>query len=140
MKIVINKCYGGFGLSLKAQKRFWELQGKEIFFYSKTAYKYSHGFNEYKKLTNLNRNNFLAYVLTKDLGEVVNKLPIDYLFYDDDIKRDNPYLIQVIEELGYEANGSHADLKIVEIPDGVEWEIEEYDGIECVVEKHRVWQ
>ena len=30
-------------------------------------------------------------------------------------------------------------LKVVEIPDGVDWEIEEYDGEEWVSEKHRVW-
>jgi len=30
-------------------------------------------------------------------------------------------------------------LKIVDIPDGVEWEIEEYDGMEWVAEKHRTW-
>ena len=29
--------------------------------------------------------------------------------------------------------------KIVEIPDGVQWEITEYDGKECIKEKHRSW-
>ena len=47
--------------------------------------------------------------------------------------------IQVVEELGEEANTPASKLKIVEIPDDVEWEIEEYDGIEWVAEKHRVW-
>ena len=36
-------------------------------------------------------------------------------------------------------NGKHATLKIVKIPDGVEWEIEEYDGREWISEKHRTW-
>ena len=43
-----------------------------------------------------------------------------------DPPRDHPLLIQVIEELGLEANGPHATLKVVEIPDDVEWAIEEY--------------
>jgi hypothetical protein len=29
---------------------------------------------------------------------------------------------------------------VVEIPDGVEWEIAEYDGLEWVAEKHRTWR
>ena len=32
-----------------------------------------------------------------------------------------------------------SDLKVVEIPDDVEWEIEEYDGNEWVSEVHRCW-
>jgi len=60
-------------------------------------------------------------------------------FYDRDIPRDDPILIQVFKELGDAANGFAADLKIVEIPDGVDWEIEEYDGNEWVAEVHRTW-
>lgn len=33
----------------------------------------------------------------------------------------------------------HADLKIVEIPPDVDWEINEYDGVEWVAETHRTW-
>ncbi len=32
-KIVINNCFGGFGLSPKAVKRIAELQGKECYFF-----------------------------------------------------------------------------------------------------------
>jgi len=53
--------------------------------------------------------------------------------------RADPKLIQVVEELGDKANGSCAKLEIVEIPDGVDWQIEEYDGNEHVAEKHRTW-
>lgn len=58
-------------------------------------------------------------------------------FYDE--RRANPALIQTIRELGDAANGACAELRIVEIPDGVSWQIEEYDGIEWVAEKHRTW-
>jgi hypothetical protein len=50
-----------------------------------------------------------------------------------------PKLIQVVEELGEKANGQFAKLRIIEIPDGVDWEIDEYDGSEKVEEKHRSW-
>lgn len=59
--------------------------------------------------------------------------------YHRDIERDDPLLIQVVEELGEAANGRCAALKIVEIPSDVEWQIEEYDGLEHVAEKHRIW-
>ena len=60
-------------------------------------------------------------------------------FYDRDIPRDDAALIQVVEELGDAANGSCADLKIVEIPNDVDWYVEEYDGNEWVAERHRTW-
>jgi len=53
--------------------------------------------------------------------------------------RAHPLIIRVIEELGEAANGEHAALKIVEIPDDVEFTIEEYDGLEHVAENHRTW-
>jgi hypothetical protein len=61
-------------------------------------------------------------------------------FSRHDIDRDSPILLQVIEQLGIdECHGKYASLKIVEIPDDVEWGIEEYDGKEHVAEAHRTW-
>ena len=60
--------------------------------------------------------------------------------YDRDIPRDDAYLVKVVKELGMAANGTHANLKIVEVPGDVEWIICEYDGAEWVAEKHRTWQ
>lgn len=53
--------------------------------------------------------------------------------------RTDPELIRCIETLGEAANGEFAYLKIVEIPDDVDWIIEEYDGKEWIAEKHREW-
>lgn len=85
MKIVINRCYGGFDLSEKAMK-------------------------------------FLG---------VGSEWP--------DIARNDPKLVECVEKLGEEANGTYAELKVVEIPDDVNWEIGEYDGLEWVEEVHRKW-
>jgi hypothetical protein len=60
-------------------------------------------------------------------------------FYDRNIPRDDAALVQVVEEMGVMANGAFAKLKIVKIPDDVEWQIDEYDGLEWVAEKHRTW-
>jgi len=56
-----------------------------------------------------------------------------------DICRDDSALVQVVEELGEEAMDNYADLKIVEIPEDVDWYIHEYDGMEHVAERHRTW-
>jgi len=64
------------------------------------------------------------------------------------IKRDDPRLIQVVEELGllaFPASYHHQGdepygLKIVSIPDDVEWEVVTPDvGGEWIQEKHRTW-
>jgi hypothetical protein len=56
-----------------------------------------------------------------------------------DVERDDPYLVQIVREMGAEANGRFSKLKIVEIPGDVDWEIGEYDGNEWIAEKHRTW-
>ena len=64
----------------------------------------------------------------------------EHHFDPNDIPRDDPHLVAVVAELGDGAAGDHAKLKIVEIPDDVEWEVDEYDGMEHVQEKHRTWR
>ena len=90
MKVVINKCYGGFSLSKKA----YDYLGIEWDGYG-------------------------------------------YKYQDD---RTNPKLIECVEKLGgKKASGKLASLEIVEIPDNIEWYIDEYDGIEHIAEKHNTW-
>ena len=60
--------------------------------------------------------------------------------YDDHDKRADPKLVECVERLGDAASGRYAHLKVVEIPDGIEYEISNYDGIETIHEKHRVWR
>jgi hypothetical protein len=101
-RIVVNRCFGGFGISRKAAERLVELGVPES--------------QQGKK-----DPDFWEYWVTQDL------------------KRTDPRLIQVVEELGEEANGMCAKLDIVEIPDGVDWEIHDYDGMETVRERSRSW-
>jgi hypothetical protein len=61
------------------------------------------------------------------------------VFTDRDVARDDPYLVAVVEELGDAASGRHANLKVVDVPDDVNWYIEDYDGLEWVAERHRTW-
>lgn len=93
MKIVINTCYGGFGLSTQA---------------------------------------FELYLAKKGVASIKSDERLD-------IPRDDADLVNIVCELGKRANNNYSDLKIVEIPDDVEWQIQDYDGIEWVSEKHRIW-
>jgi hypothetical protein len=65
------------------------------------------------------------------------------LEYRETIARDDPLLVKAVKELiGTYADSPHStyiDLAIIKIPDGVEWQIDEYDGQEWVAEKHRTW-
>lgn len=61
-------------------------------------------------------------------------------FHMSDICRDDPVLVDIVKQLGQEADGSCAELRIVEIPEDVNWYVEEYDGSEWVAERHRTWR
>jgi hypothetical protein len=61
-------------------------------------------------------------------------------YIDADVCRDDECLLRIIKDVGLDAaGGQFSKLKIVEIPDDVDWEIKEYDGVEWVAEKHRTW-
>jgi hypothetical protein len=79
-----------------------------------------------------------GYSLSKEAYEELG-IEWDGYGYEFDKDRTNPNLIKVVEKLGDAANGKYTQLKVVEIPDDVEWEIEEYDGLEWVSEVHRKW-
>ena len=104
IKVVYNTCYGGFGLSLAAMDRLVEL-GVE-------------GAAEQIKLTD---ESFRGYT---SMGN-------SYSIYG--LKRHDPRLVQVVEELGAKANGRYANLTIEEIS-GNKYRIDEYDGLESVIE------
>jgi len=132
MKIVINSCFGGFGLSHKACMLYARLSGFKLYAYRKDPKDIS----KYVPLKGKNKHDFLPiFYFKKPLTKFNNK----NWWYDRDIDRADPILVRVVEKLGEKANNSCASLKIVEIPDGVDWEIHEYDGSETIHEKHRSW-
>ena len=59
--------------------------------------------------------------------------------YSRDIARDCVHLVETIRTLGSAADTRYSNLKVVEIPDGVQWSVHEYDGSEWVAEAHRTW-
>ena len=141
MKLVINKCHGGFGLSHEAMLRYFEIKGITV---------YPEQSNDYWKHWNYWTVKLENRIETKE-GESFTSMSMDERIaynhayseqniYERDIERDDPALVQTIEELGVKANGRHAELSVVEIPDDVDWHISEYDGLEHVAERHRTWR
>ena len=48
--------------------------------------------------------------------------------------------VDAVENLGsLIASGDMAELEVIEIPDGIECYIEDYDGMETIHEVHRSW-
>lgn len=69
--------------------------------------------------------------------------PVDDIFDGyygpHDLDRSDDGLVDLVKTLGNESFGHSAKLKIVEVPDGVSWTVEEREGNEWVAEEHRTW-
>ena len=138
MKIVVNRCFGGFGLSEAAMLRYAEIKGI-------TLYPEPTGFgrNIYytvpadKRVAQMSPDEWKAASLEQ--RQAHNEAYSASTLSDSDIERDDPTLVQVVTELGTAADDRYSELEIVEIPDDVKWQIEEYDGKEWVAEVHRTW-
>lgn len=129
MKVAINTTYGGFSLSENLFEELLKLKGIKYFRWRNGLYDDFTTIpqEEYKRLEQEDAN--LPYS-KRNLR--TNECYINpYDFYED---RTDPELIEIVECFNPE------DIKVVEIPDDVEWYIEEDDGMEWVAEKHRTWQ
>ena len=125
MKVIINGDYGGFGLSDKVYEYLIKEKGWKC-----------------KKESEIKEDDI--DIILDDIDK--NKLGFSkYSFAKldrwGDSKKIRTYLdiIEAVEKLGEEANDRCASLKIIEIPDSVDWQVEEYDGNEWISEVHRTW-
>ena len=108
-QIVINNRHGGFDLSHQAVLRYAELKGLQL------------------QHEPLGFQDLQLYTLH---GEP---------WHPNQIPRDDPQLVQVVQQLGQKADGYYSQLHIVTIPPDVRWIIQDYDGWEWVAEQHRTW-
>jgi len=139
MKIVVNRCYGGFGLSHEACLHYAKLAGFKLYPFIESwdtkGHLIPHTFVPYtgKEKTRFGIIHYSKKPLIK--GECDEKA----VWYEGHLKRDDPILVRVVKELKKKACGLYSELEVVEIPNGVKWEISEYDGMESVDEVHRSW-
>lgn len=132
MKIVINSCYGGFGLSPKAERRYLELKGHESYFYKQSKYNYADNTIEFTRVDDIEDvPDLFFYCTTRDQGKIISDYPKD-VFHCRNLERSDPILVQVVEELGAESFGKCASLEVVEIEKGHWFKIDEYDGFEGI--------
>ena len=117
MKVVINSCFGGFGLSDAA---FEELLNRKGVAWEKVISSYGTTY-DYYEAGHLEEDDY--YLSHRQFTE----------------NRADPELVAVVEQFGKDVNTKYSELKIVDIPDDVEWIVEEYDGLEHVAEVHRTW-
>lgn len=139
MKVAINCCYGGFSVSRDAidwlrEMGFQPALDESLPRAKKTVYddgEMNDGKLESEWYDNTSPSEVDEYLETYEWNS--------YLHYNDPVVRSAPLLIQCIELMGERANGEHAEIAIVEIPDDVNFEIDEYDGMESIHEAHRSW-
>lgn len=143
MKLVINTCFGGFSISPKAMEALAKRKGKTLSWWASLfgtgEFKFVRITLEQADITTPRRLHGQYYMPHAIVGDLRPDDEGAEFFSSRPEDRADPDLVAVVEELGEEAAGEHAELKIVEIPDGVEWEIDEYDGREHIAEKHQTW-
>ena len=76
--------------------------------------------------------------IQKKIKNKKDKKSIGCYAFDND--RSNPLLVEAVKKLQNESYGPYSILKIVEIPNDIEWGISGCSGQEWVVEKHRTWR
>ena len=127
-KVVYNACYGGFGLSKEAVQRYWELKEQQVWIEDAQW-----GFTVWlvppeERLKPKNTEEFYAMSFSERVA--YNQACSEQTWYDRNVDRHDPVLVQVVEELGDKANGKYAKLAIAQVSGP--YRIDEYDGFESV--------
>ena len=131
MKIVINSLCAGLNLSLAAALHYAKLCGFELFPVVEVKNKYV----PYEDGMNCP---YGPIYLTKPLT-AEGEFQEGAFFHLGYIKRNDPHLVATIEQMGDQASRQGSLLKVVVIPEGVDWAVREHDEKERVEEKQRVW-
>jgi hypothetical protein len=138
--VVINTQHGGFGLSAEGIHRYLEITGTPYWIEENRLSIVSPRFwlvAPEHRVRDPDAETWHAMSMAE--RQQHNQLYSQQVFSDSDLDRDDPVLVQVVRELGKAVNSRFSDLKVIEIPADVEWQIEEYDGREWIAEKHRTW-
>ena len=142
MKVILNKCYGGFGCSDACYRLYAQKKGIEVYPYKLDEVREKDRGCIYKKVEEKDCDGAWESYFKKDFGDSFVDKEVDawseHLWLDTS-HREDPVLIECVEELGKKANGKYARLEVVEIPDGLDYVIDDYDGVETLHENVRCW-
>jgi hypothetical protein len=126
-KVVINNCFGGFGVSHDALLLLF-LNGFPLDTYSLESSGYSEGEFTLEGPDGIRAHQSYPLLLKEGVCYGAGHLN------DDAALRSHPVLVHVVEHLGAKANTDSSRLTVVSIEDSAAYRIEEYDGRESVVE------
>lgn len=136
-KVVINKCHGGFGLSREALLELARLQSPYIELIEPSKWFGCKGDELAQKIKeDAHRPSGWGALYYED--KIIDE-QYSRNYNGKQISRACPLLVKVVSKMKEKAFGDFAKLKIVTIPDDVEFEIDDYDGMEHIAEKHRTW-
>lgn len=139
MKVILNKCFGGFNLSHKAYKLYAKKKNLTLIRYICTFYE-EDGHTEMKYVKDDESSGILFKVYsTKDYGEETYNIDDKDIFTLDENMRVDATLIEVVEELGDKANTHISELHVVEVPDDLDYVIDDFDGYETLHQKVQEW-
>lgn len=128
-KVVYNACFGGFSLSHAAIMRYAELKGIKLFPFvdhRDDSGRVSLSKQRAATKADIEKAFCVHYCTTPEYSN-------DSYWSGREMERDDPALVQTVEELGDKANGRCAKLKIEEVAAGTLYRIDEYDGAESVM-------
>lgn len=132
MKIVINNCFGGFGISDEGFELY--LKKKGVKFYKEEGFLGSSYYTVPPE-----KYHRLSEKWSKEDGDYRRINSKNWYLSYRDIERTDPILIEVIKELKNKASENFAKLEIIEIPDNQEYEINDYDGLETVYSAEKLF-
>lgn len=153
-KIVINKRIGGFGLTDQAIFLYGKLKNLNLVRYKRLEDDSYIVFQE-EEIVLDDAHTLLSnmvFTLIPDNTPIPEKTNSEFVYsnlleiitsYSEVggvMFRSDPCLVEAVKILGDKANAKYCELKIVEIPDDVDWYICESDnGTEYIREKSRSW-
>ena len=122
-KVVINVCYGGYSINHEAILEWCKRSDIEVWHEKDSKY-----------------GGMFTHYYSRD-PEGLSDKEKNEAYFDGSrgIERNDPILAAMVEESPGKWDGEHAELRVVEIPTGVSYHIDEYDGMESIHEDHRSW-
>lgn len=127
VRVVYNACYGGFNLSKEACQRYWDIKGQQVWIEDEKFGMFTVWLTPPKE--RVKKKNWNS--MSQDERIAYNRAHSEQTWYNRNVERHDPVLVQVVEELGDKANGKYAKLRIAEVSGA--YRIDEYDGFESVM-------